>query len=89
MFRKRLALFLDNAAQRLEVHMQAADQIYPAQLMDEIRDYLETWFPDFAYCKRDDYFATSPARCCRGSLFWREDHEYERRTATLQSNYRI
>ena len=36
--------------------MQAADQIYPAQLMDEIRDYLENWFPDFAYRKRDDYF---------------------------------
>ena len=36
--------------------MQAADQIDPTQLMDEIRDYLENWFPDFAYRNRDDYF---------------------------------
>ena len=36
--------------------MQAADQIHPTQLMDEIRDYLVNWFPDFDYRKRDDYF---------------------------------
>jgi len=36
--------------------MAAMDQIYPIELMDEIRIYLEQWFPDFSYSKRDDFF---------------------------------
>ena len=36
--------------------MRSADQVHPTELMDEIRGYLQQWFPDFGYCKRDDYF---------------------------------
>jgi len=36
--------------------MQAADPVQSTELMNEIREYLENWFPDFAYRKRDDYF---------------------------------
>lgn len=38
--------------------MRTADQAHPigTDPMDEIREYLQRWFPDFAYCKRDDYF---------------------------------
>ena len=36
--------------------MDASEQPYPNELMDEIRAYLQQWFPDFDYRKRDDYF---------------------------------
>lgn len=36
--------------------MTAMDQNYPIELMDEIRVYLEHWFPEFGYTKRDDFF---------------------------------
>lgn len=29
---------------------------HPADQMDEIRLYLQQWFPDFNYSKKDDYF---------------------------------
>lgn len=36
--------------------MAAIDQTYPNELLDEIRIYLQQWFPDFGYSKRDDFF---------------------------------
>ena len=36
-------------------HLETPDRNPHLELMDEIRHYLQNWFPDFAYSKRDDY----------------------------------
>ena len=32
------------------------DRLQPTDFIEEIRSYLEQWFPDFGYRKPDDYF---------------------------------